>query len=101
MAIVINGDMPKNCDECNIKWCCPIRFEAREDKTSRHPSCPIIGEIPDKHGDLVDRAKALYELRTLMCDDCRHHKGDDCSWCSFNECLEAVEDAPVILEASK
>ena len=52
--IVIKGDMPKNCDECDIQLSCPIHFEARKDKTSRHSSCPIIGEIPDKHGNLKD-----------------------------------------------
>ena len=91
MAIVIKGDMPKNCDECNIKWCCPIRFETRKDKTSRHPSCPIIGEIPDEHGDLIDRNTLKSKTHTAS-----HLDG----WKGVVLGSD-IDSAPVILEASR
>lgn len=89
--IVINGDMPKNCEECDLQMSCPVHFSAREDKASRHSSCPIIGEIPDEHGDLIDRDKLLFDIVKINClDDV-----------AKDEILETIQKYPVILEASK
>lgn len=57
MALIINADMPKNCYDCYINknwtfdYICPL-IEKDADLSTwlradcRHPSCPIIGEIP-------------------------------------------------------
>ena len=67
MAIVIKGDMPKSCTRCNYHTivrdiennidleACPFlsRIVTMFYNTI-HSDCPIVGEIPDEHGDLVD-----------------------------------------------
>ena len=68
MSILINMEMPKNCDECRIMiyedtncisvhelFCgCPIVFRAHPQHEENRPDyCPLI-EVP-KHGDLIDR----------------------------------------------
>ena len=69
MAIVIDAPRVKNCGDC-------IGYLRCKGWTDEPYSCPIIGEIPDKHGDLVDRD---------------YIKANGLS----------LNDAPVILEASK
>lgn len=73
MAILIeNMEMPKNCDSCRIMefedtncinefYCgCPIVFQAHPQGVDHRPDyCPLI-EVPEPHGDLIDR-KALME----------------------------------------
>ena len=55
--IAIKWEMPKNCIDClgklgPISHCpCKNNFEF---KHNRHPDCPIVGEISDEHGDLID-----------------------------------------------
>lgn len=93
MAIVIKGNFPHNCDECDYKLSCPVRFEAREDKAKRHPNCPIIGEIPDKHGDLVE----LQEVEDMLCEESSSSDRD----VRPEQLLGLLKGIPVILEASK
>ena len=51
--IVIKGKMPKNCHECKNGWC--QEWERVRDMTKeKSKDCPIVGEIPDKHGRLID-----------------------------------------------
>jgi len=99
MALIIKGDMPKACfwyDEeghcirCFNYGACP--YEEIDCFPKRPPRCPIIGEIPDQHGDLIDiqaveeRAKAI-----------QYEKG-----IPYNEALlVAFDTASVVVEASK
>jgi len=60
MAIVIKGmKMPKNCNGCNF-MCCLRHFNILND--DRPSDCPIIAELPEKYGRLVDadKIKATY-----------------------------------------
>lgn len=59
---------------------------------SDYPNCPIIGEIPDRHGRLID-ADAL---KKRMTDLLRHDY-------VFDEvgCFGLVKEAPTVLEASE
>ena len=61
MALIIKGDMPKACNWfdkngkhrfCNVNAFCDCRIYSRGKRPS---DCPILGEIPDEHGDLIDR----------------------------------------------
>ena len=68
MALIIKGDMPKyGCANlvdgklCDITSSCPAwkRYfgteQFHEECVNHFPSdCPILGEIPDEHGDLKD-----------------------------------------------
>jgi len=69
MALIIKGDMPKACawyDEeghcirCFNYGACP--YEKIDCFPKRPPRCPIIGEIPDEHGDLCDASSLGLEL---------------------------------------
>ena len=61
MALIINESMPKACcwyDEeghcirCFYYGVCP--YEKIDFVAKRPPRCPILGEMPDKHGRLVE-----------------------------------------------
>ena len=98
MALIIKGDMPKACnwfDEngkhrfCKVNAFCDCEIYTRGERPS---DCPIIGEIPDEHGDLIDiqaveeRAKAI-----------QYEKG-----IPYNEALlVAFDTASVVVEESK
>lgn len=67
MSVVMQTEMPNGCHDCklrNIIGNCPIpRFEGLVDEKKiwtlaecfqRPPWCPIICQLPEGHGDLVD-----------------------------------------------
>ena len=68
MAIILDMEMPKGkCwwhdengkeHECKLFPCGADCF----DSESREKSCPIIGEIPDKHGALKDSDDIVEEI---------------------------------------
>lgn len=53
MAIVIDAERPHACWACDYR--CGLNIIARTEEEGVHDDCPIIGEIPDVHGDLIDR----------------------------------------------
>ena len=66
MALIINESMPKACSwydkeghciRCFNYGACP--YEKIDCFPKRPPRCPVIGEIPDEHGRLVDADKGL------------------------------------------
>ena len=65
MALIIKGDMPKGCAYCFTydDEYCQCRLEHSYDgHWSRENHCPILGEIPDKHGDLIDRMSLIHHI---------------------------------------
>ena len=67
MALIIRGKMPETCDKCWNRYSCDAYFRQVERmKQSKNEQvfdvfgemrlkcCPIIGEIPDKYGRLID-----------------------------------------------
>lgn len=105
MALIIKGDMPTCCGLCweclgggaDAYYCNRAKRQISEvvppyDK--RMEWCPIIGEIPDKHGRLVDAdafKKSLIEARYT--DNPNKEK-------TYNKALDILFDAPTVLEAS-
>ena len=97
MALIIKGNMPTCCGACKSVQ----RYRYSDEceylrkpiaRNGRLKDCPILGEIPDKHGDLIDiqaveeRAKAI-----------QYEKG-----IPYNEALlVAFDTASVVVEASK
>ena len=94
MALIIKGDMPKGCGwDCHyvavnkyyderddkIHKCvfCALNHSIRykdsgipeEYEHTRHPNCPIIGEIPDKHGRLIVADALLEKLEKIVFPD--------------------------------
>lgn len=82
MALIINADIPtKGCTNCKLKshfeanpwtyWddCFVTGKEITEHyKANTRPSdCPILGEIPDEHGDLIERSKVHEAIKQAYC----------------------------------
>ena len=71
MSVVVRMEMPSCCHDCPFEadqWDYPIcmvtgrsegyRFDARN---NRMVDCPIICQLPDGHGDLIDRDSMVEE----------------------------------------
>lgn len=96
--ILIRGmNMPKNCLDCKIRGdrlTCPIldRY-AMNNKTDRHPDCPIF-PFPEVYGRLID-ADALI----------RDKSGEVTLWCGYEYqdhfvvFEEDIKNAPTIIPA--
>ena len=103
MALIIKGDMPtgKGCDGCEFQTSRCEQMDActcylfggviHNLHNERHKDCPIIGEIPDEHGDLKD-ANAI--LRWL------NSKADNRVPVTLGEIIDFIEKQPTVLEAS-
>lgn len=98
MALIIEGDMPKACnwfDEngkhrfCKVNAFCDCRTYTRGERPS---DCPIIGEIPDRHGDLKD-ANIIMQWLNL--------KADNRVPVTVGEIIDFIEKQPTVLEASE
>lgn len=92
MALIIKGEMPKGCnwfDEngkhrfCKVNAFCDCEIYTRGERPS---DCPIIGEIPDEHGDLIDRKALMEEIAKCV---------------NWGDVLIEIDNAPVVVEASK
>ena len=88
MSVILNIDMPKTCEECNLESICDLWVEARKmcgewkpetKATIRHPECPLsesedterLNQYIDFYQSCLDRllkmypnpeAKEMYEL---------------------------------------
>lgn len=115
MAILIeNMEMPKYCYECLTIGLdfenCPLNKSESADANTwmrcdhRHPDCPIVGEIPDKHGDLIDRDKFLekakkWSLKVTMTD--KEGNVIAVKVIPYIELFSDLKNEPVVLEANK
>ena len=101
MALIIKGgETPVDClgcDEMVMLSQCPIHLNEplKYCDGTRHPDCPIIGEIPDKHGDLIDRQAVLsyFETAFLM--------GADMDYEDIVGIVSNPKAIPTILEATE
>ena len=80
MSILINMEMPKNCEECKFSWWdvhhlyCeadgkPWGLKVTEYADGRHPDCPLT-EIP-QHGRLIDADVLLASFKESI-DECHN-----------------------------
>ena len=101
MALLIKGTMPPNCGFCielrregnGVCWCNRMQKQISEvvppyDK--RMEWCPIIGEIPDKHGDLIEGEKVLKVLDAVL---------DNKEFIKIRQTL--IDAVPIVVEATK
>lgn len=72
--VIVRMEMPKNCAMCRCHvdgWCYLLSaFEIQPSKCtydSKPSWCPIIGELPEQHGDLIDRDHFKENL-DMVCD---------------------------------
>ena len=86
MSVIVKGmEMPRMCAECDfmggllmdegIYTCdCPVdticgtNISNEIEKDCRHPDCPL-GELPEKHGDLIDRNALLRDIEHYHLSD--------------------------------
>ena len=103
MSLIVKADMPANCLECRNSTLsipkCPLRKHTQGNwyhMGSRHPDCPIVGEISDNHGELTEKDKLLMKA-TQYCQGCKIHNCQDC-W--VTDMLDLIGNAPVVVGAS-
>ena len=71
--LIVEMEMPRNCDECVVNYDCAFcgitgsafygntqmpNFAPDEQKL---PDCPIVGVLPETHGDLIDRDAFIHK----------------------------------------
>ena len=60
---VVRMEMPKNCYECEMRGergFCPIgKLCVVGYRKQRHEDCPIICQLPEGHGRLVEESEAI------------------------------------------
>ena len=87
MALIIKGKMPTKCyDREHDEFCFMWGSRCNYCWSKRPSDCPIIGEIPDKHGDLIDRSALLKQFE------------HDTSRPTGYEVVTRIMNAPVVLE---
>ena len=103
--IVIKGmDRPANCEECKLKHMgiCVPNTGRKFDKGYDGDWCPIAGEIPEKHGRLINADALMTKLESH-----RDFWADGVGIASkaeklaFIEAMREVRNAPTILEAEE
>ena len=92
MAIIVKADMPGccgyGCDLWNEGICVPLQKVV--DLHARDNDCPILGEIPDEHGRLIDADVIGNWLR-------EQHVFSMSTTCKIDS---IIKDAPTVIEAS-
>ncbi len=113
-VLVKNMKMPKNCEECPLgeyedsEWfCCSLMDMAYRHMTQcdRLDDCPLV-ELPEKHGDLIDRdALKLEHGMKDDCADCDKELRGKSRSCEFDreytmmDFCGWLDDAHIVIEA--
>jgi len=111
MALIIKGEIPSCCAVCcdcnpanDGNFCNRTGNRLRNDWQLYRPSnCPILGEIPDEHGRLVDADKILtesgYDPMMFQPKYGGDHRTQYDTLMGY-EILGIIEDAPTVVEAT-
>lgn len=105
MALIIKGNVPNSCGFC---WECNVCRDGVYycNRVKRHISdvvppydkrmewCPIIGEVPDKHGELKDVLILLHYLSHMH--GATEHDND-----LLREFEKMIRECPTVLEATE
>ena len=99
MALIIKGDMPKACSACKSVQ----RYRYSDEceylrkpiaRNGRLKDCPIIGEIPDKHGRLIDADELKKAVEKMVVCDAYEYT------IAHEMVKKSLKMAPTVLEAS-
>lgn len=101
MSVVIKMDMPKSCRECAkkcglIDHCAAFISEdwgKHDVSCERATDCPILCELPEKHGRLIDLDEFLEQIGL---EDNEENREDNAGEIVT---LEDFDNAPTIIEA--
>ena len=115
MSVLVKGmRMPNNCmacdleevDDCGNGYRCPLIYKgytAKIRQDGKLPKCPLV-EIPEKHGDLIDRNDLKKEYAMgFDCNNCVSNQKScqyDAFYAKMDFCL-MLDDAPVVIEAEE
>lgn len=105
MALIIDAPMPKGCcwklesgcfDICKLRKVCGKGVSDKPLMTGyRHRDCPIIGEIPDKHGRLIDADAIISKIERIV------HPDDLTHTIAWSIMKQIIAEAPTVLGATK
>lgn len=98
MALIIKGDMPTCCyDKEKDKYCLFWNCRACRYGDTRPSDCPILDEIPDRHGRLIDADKLTKTLEYWKYSAMDRY----CTMTISNAIVkEILSQTPTVLEAS-
>ena len=105
MSVVVRMEMPKCCLDCpcvngEYGYCQADKEERQiEDPNGRPSWCPILCQLPEGHGRLVD-AELVKEILKPV-DSISHHE-PEWTWGELHEinCV-AIDNAPTIVPAER
>lgn len=113
MKLIVEMEMPRNCDECEVNYDCAFcgitgsafygntqipNFVPDEQKL---PNCPIVGVLPEEHGDLIDRDEVKKEILKRMPKWCLTGDADGSQFCSRREMLYPISRAKAVIAAER
>lgn len=106
MSVVIKMDMPKSCRECAekcglINHCAAFISEdwgKHDVSCERAADCPILCELPEKHGRLID-ADGLFEFINDHSYPVRYDRNSIEKGMNITGIKECIDEAPTIIEA--
>ena len=76
--IIVDGKIPEDCGDCPYRGLDdnPVSCALTGGEISvfpyygnKDPSCPILAEIPDDHGDLIDKQSLIRGIETIDSGD--------------------------------
>ena len=109
-VIVRMEKMPQNCYLCPMAnffvdkqpYCrLTMRWDECTKNGFKRPSwCPIIGELPEQHGDLINREYAIASACSGLTRTLRTTEGEE-KWIRVKEVRESIKSAPIIVPAER
>ena len=106
MSVVVRMGMPENCTCCPMcftadvqgyHWCAALEQEV-EEGLSRPKECPIICQLPEGHGRLVDADALADDVRSLW--DYKTVDGITATTV-LNQTLTDIRNCPTIVPAER
>jgi len=96
--IVVDMDMPKTCGTCKLsvgytctKW---LKLYRDEMASKKAEDCPIVAQIPQKHGRLIDVGQCDRKLFYQQC-------GGADSLITVKSAFDMLMSLPTIIEADR
>ena len=110
MSVVVRMEMPENCCECQLRQ---EDFDTGEEfcpftgveclSIGRQNNCPILCQLPEGHGRLIDEEELFYNL--FVVEDGRVVPNYDCNNFPINMPVKHIKryilEAPTIVPAER
>lgn len=109
---VVRMEMPKCCEDCAAEYDCMACgitgtpwYESEEFNPSngRLPDCPIICQLPEGHGRLVDEKEVKDWVENWLCVNKYYHPYSSSKFIPMSELYDVIQrmDAAVPAERSE